>query len=91
MRRPRAEYEAAGRRLRSLYGSHGPDVTVRAIGAHSVEFGGATGAVLEAVHTLGVRWMRSRNGTGVLVQQASADDIMAFVEELLGKRVQVTL
>lgn len=91
MRRPRAEYEAAGRRLRSLYGAkHGP-VICRAIGTQSVEFTGATGSVIDVADQLGVRWMRSRSGDGVLVWQEDAADVMAAIEALLGQRVEVTL
>lgn len=91
MRRPRAEYEAAGRLLRSLYGARAGVVRCRAIGPYSVEFTGATGTVLEAVRALGVRWMRNKAGDGVLVPEGDAEDVMAFVEGMLGQRVEVTL
>jgi hypothetical protein len=63
-------------------------VLVRAIGSHSVEFAGP--GVLDAITTLGLRYMRSRFGGGWLVQQQHAADLMALLQTRR-YRVEVTL
>jgi hypothetical protein len=80
---------AASRRLPALHdGRRDPidppprrqPIQVRAIGGNTVEFVGCDQAVYNAIHTLGVKFMRARQGGAWLVPQSAADDLMALLE-----------
>lgn len=63
-------------------------IQVRAIGKNTVEFVGCDNAVYDAIHTLGVQFMRARAGGAWLVPQSAADDVMALLES---RRYELTV
>lgn len=64
------------------------NVRIRAL-ARSTEFEGPR--VIEGIQKLQLRYMRSRHGGGWLVPNEDADELMAWLEGVAGKKIDVVL
>lgn len=66
-------------------------VNVRAIGGRTVEFAGGDRHVAAAIRAVGARFQRALTGGAWLVEQSSAEDVIALLEHRDAVQIEIQL